>query len=98
MDSEAYGREPLDSVHKQLLKTGKTFEEKINKLAMPLRLSLMVPISNARIQIFEPQIIELIDIFLEKGFTVQNQQKLQVRQGDEFWESDTPHCFEYKMY
>ena len=49
------------------------FDEKICQLAMPLRLSLMVPISNARIQIFEPQIIELIEAFIEKGFTVQNQ-------------------------
>lgn len=45
-------------------------------LAMPLRLSLMVPISNKRIQIFEPSIINLIDFLIDKGFTYDNQQKL----------------------
>lgn len=37
-----------------LIKHGRLFEHKILDLAIPLRLSLMVPISNGRIQIFEP--------------------------------------------
>ena len=71
MDLEE-GRGRLRAEHKEILRRGKLFEEKIKKLAMPLRLSLMVPISNGRIQLFEPQIIELIDRLLEEGFTVED--------------------------
>lgn len=75
---------------------GRQFEIKIIELAMPLRLALMVPISNGRIQVFEEQIIELIDHFIELGYTTQNQEQLQFDQIRDFWESKSPHEFDYK--
>jgi hypothetical protein len=39
---------------------------------MPLRLSIMVLISNRRVQIFEWQIMELIDFLIDEGYTLEN--------------------------
>ena len=41
-----------------------SFDEKILKLAIPLRLSIMTLVSNAKVQVFEPQILEMIDKFV----------------------------------
>lgn len=97
MDAAGSGADVLQEIHRKILQQGIDFEEKIKKLAMPLRLSLMVPISNRRVQIFEPSIISLIDHFIDKGFTYEKQQDLQGQQEEQFWNSDQPHLFEYKM-
>ena len=48
------------------------FNESIKRLAMPLRLSIMVLISNRKVQIFDENILQLIQFLLGKKFTVQN--------------------------
>ena len=44
----------------EILNRARDFDELTARLAMPLRLSLMVPISNRNIQIFDDNIIDLI--------------------------------------
>jgi hypothetical protein len=36
---------------------------------MPLRLSLMVPISSRKLQIFDPEIIKIMDFFIKENYT-----------------------------
>jgi hypothetical protein len=61
----------IEPLMKKVREHGDKFENRITQLAMPMRLSLMVPISNKRISVFEPQIIELMNYFIDKGFTFQ---------------------------
>ena len=51
---------------------GKEFEKKIKILAMPFRFSIMVLVSNRRVQIFEKQIIELMDFLIQEEWTQEN--------------------------
>ena len=81
--------EALRRAHHQLLDHKERFDESISRLAMPLRFSLMVPISMRRIQIFEPQIVDLIDHFVDQcGFTYEEQMSCQTKQAESFWQTE----------
>lgn len=69
-------KQNVNSTMEAVINHGRLFERKIKELAIPLRLSLMVPISHGRIQIFEPQIIELIEYLVKEKFTTENQREL----------------------
>ena len=70
--------EDMMEAHRGVRQIGRDFDQAIQHLAMPLRMSLMVPISNGRIQVFEKQIIDLINYFIGQGYTTEKQRELQM--------------------
>lgn len=65
---------------------------------MPFRFSIMSLVSNGRVQVYEPQILDLIRHLINKGFTVGSQKEFQKKQASEFWGADDPSGFDYKLY
>ena len=58
----------------------------------------MAPISFKKISIFETQLIDLIDHFINKGYTTENQEKLIIEQQEHFWNSSSPEEYPFKLY
>ena len=65
---------------------------------MPLRLSIMVPISNRRLQIFDSEIIEIMKFFIKQNYTIEKHADLIIQQEQEFWNSRSPEQFKFKLY